>query len=79
VARGDLAGSAQLELVSGVAQLHREDAMFDAMLRGFRASRWLVGFGRRPSMAGRAWSGGLRRPPTITRGTGARHTSRSGL
>ena len=39
MARGDLAGSAQLELVSGVAQLHREDAMFDAMLRGFRAQQ----------------------------------------
>jgi integrase/recombinase XerC len=39
LARGDLAGSAQLELVSGVAHLHREDAMFEAMLRGFRAQQ----------------------------------------
>lgn len=37
--RGDLAGSAQLELVSGVAHLRPEDGMFDAMLRGFRAQQ----------------------------------------
>jgi len=34
-----LAGSAQLELVSGVAQLRPEDAMFEAMLRGWRAQQ----------------------------------------
>lgn len=34
-----LAGSAQLELVSGVVQLRPEDAMFDAMLRGWRAQQ----------------------------------------
>ncbi|MFM9577764.1 tyrosine-type recombinase/integrase [Streptomyces turgidiscabies] len=34
-----LAGSARLELVSGVAQLRPEDAMFDAMLRGWRAQQ----------------------------------------
>jgi integrase/recombinase XerC len=37
--RGDLAGAAHLELVSGVAQLRPEDAMFDAMLRGWRAQQ----------------------------------------
>lgn len=37
--RGDLAGSAHLELVSGVAQLRPEDAMFEAMLRGWRAQQ----------------------------------------
>ena len=37
--RGDLAGAAHLELVSGVAQLHPEDAMFEAMLRGWRAQQ----------------------------------------
>lgn len=31
-----LAGSARLELVSGVVQLRPEDAMFEAMLRGWR-------------------------------------------
>ncbi|MGW4995559.1 hypothetical protein ACWEQ3_49780 [Streptomyces mirabilis] len=34
-----LAGSAHLELVSGVVQLRPEDAMFDAMPRGWRAQR----------------------------------------
>ncbi len=34
-----LAGSAHLELVSGVVQLRPEDAMFDAMLRGWRAQQ----------------------------------------
>nr|WP_156370937.1 tyrosine-type recombinase/integrase [Nocardia arizonensis] len=34
-----LAGAAHLELVSGVVQLRPEDAMFDAMLRGFRAQQ----------------------------------------
>ena len=37
--RGDLRGSAQLELVSGVAHLRPEDALFEAMLRGFRAQQ----------------------------------------
>jgi hypothetical protein len=37
--RGDLAGAAHLELVSGVVQLGPEDAMFEAMLRGWRAQQ----------------------------------------
>jgi hypothetical protein len=37
--RVDLAGAARLELVSGVAQLRPEEAMFDAMLRGWRAQQ----------------------------------------
>jgi len=37
VGRGDLAGAAHLELVSGVLQLRPEDAMVEAMLRGWRA------------------------------------------
>jgi integrase/recombinase XerC len=32
--RGDLAGAAHLELVSGVVRLRPEEAMFEAMLRG---------------------------------------------
>ena len=39
VGRGDLAGAARLELVSGVVQLHPEDAMLEAMLRGWRAQQ----------------------------------------
>ncbi|MFD7163724.1 phage integrase N-terminal SAM-like domain-containing protein [Streptomyces violascens] len=34
-----LAGAAHIELVSGVVQLRPEDAMFDAMLRGWRAQQ----------------------------------------
>ena len=37
--RVELAGAARLELVSGVAQLRPEDAMFEAMLRGWRAQQ----------------------------------------
>jgi integrase/recombinase XerC len=37
--RSDLAGAAHLELVSGVAQLRPEDAMVEAMLRGWRAQQ----------------------------------------
>jgi integrase/recombinase XerC len=37
--RGELAGAARLELVSGVLQLRPEDAMVEAMLRGWRAQQ----------------------------------------
>lgn len=37
--RADLAGSAHLELVSGVALLRPEEALFEAMLRGWRAQQ----------------------------------------
>lgn len=39
MARGDLAGAAHLELVSGVVQLRPEDAMVEAMLNGWRAQQ----------------------------------------
>jgi site-specific recombinase XerD len=39
VGRGDLAGAARLELVSGVVQLRPDDAMVEAMLRGWRAQQ----------------------------------------
>src|SRR6266498_1170720 len=39
VGRGDLAGAAHMELVSGVVQLRPEDAMVEAMLRGWRAQQ----------------------------------------
>ena len=35
----DLAGAAHLELVSGVVQLRPEDAVLEAMLRGWRAQQ----------------------------------------
>lgn len=37
--QSDLAGAAHLELVSGVVQLRPEDAMVEAMLRGWRAQQ----------------------------------------
>ena len=37
--RGGLAGAAHLELVSGVVQLRPQDAMVEAMLRGWRAQQ----------------------------------------
>jgi integrase/recombinase XerC len=37
--RADLAGAAHLELVSGVAQLRPQDAMVEAMVRGWRAQQ----------------------------------------
>jgi len=46
VAGAELAGSAQLELISGVRQLRPEDAMVEAMLRGWRAQQ--VARGLRP-------------------------------
>lgn len=39
MARGDLAGAAHLQLVSGVVQLRPEDAMVEAMLKGWRAQQ----------------------------------------
>jgi integrase/recombinase XerC len=39
VGRGGLAGSARLELLSGVVQLRPQDAMVEAMLRGWRAQQ----------------------------------------
>ena len=41
--RGDLAGAAHLQLVSGVVQLRPEDAMVEAMLRGWRAQQMARG------------------------------------
>lgn len=41
--RSDLAGAAGVELVSGVVQLRPEDAMVEAMLRGWRAQQMARG------------------------------------
>ena len=46
MAWGHLAGAAHLELVSGVVQLRPEDAMFEAMLRGWRAQQMARGLSR---------------------------------
>ena len=50
--RADLAGAAHLELVDGVVQLRPEDAMVDAMLRGWRAQQAARGL-REETMFGR--------------------------
>jgi integrase/recombinase XerC len=50
--RGDLAGAAHLELVSGVAQLRPEEAMLDAMLRGWRAQQKSRGMRMRRPLTG---------------------------
>ena len=47
VGRGDLAGAAHLELVSGVVQLRPEDAMLEAMLAGWRAQQTARGLRER--------------------------------
>jgi integrase/recombinase XerC len=51
--RGDLAGAAHLELVSGVAQLRPEDAMVEAMLNGWRAQQTARGLQDFATMAPR--------------------------
>jgi hypothetical protein len=51
--RGDLAGAAHLELVSGVAQLRPEDAMVEAMLKGWRAQQTVRGLQDVATMAPR--------------------------
>ncbi len=61
--RGDLAGSAQLELVSGVAHLRPEDALFDAMLHGFQAQQLARGL-RRETIEARRPVEGIEKPPT---------------
>ena len=50
--RVDLAGAAHLELVDGVVQLRPEDAMVEAMLRGWRAQQTARGL-REETMFGR--------------------------
>src|SRR5665811_1358584 len=50
--RVHLAGAAHLELVDGVVQLRPEDAMVEAMLRGWRAQQTARGL-REETMFGR--------------------------
>jgi integrase/recombinase XerC len=47
-----LAGAAHLALVSGLVQLRPEDAMLEAMLKGWRAQQTARGCGRRRSSRG---------------------------
>ena len=76
--RGDLAGAARLELVSGVAQLRPEDAMFEAMLQRLASPTRRPGSASGHDRAASGWCGGSWRSPTSTRGAGGRVTSRSG-
>src|SRR2546423_14492785 len=61
--RGDLAGAAHLQLASGVVQLRPEDAMVDAMLKGWRAQQGARGL-REDTIAPRERLGG--RVPGVT-------------
>ena len=56
--RGDLAGAAHLELVSGVVQLRPEDAMVEAMLRGWRAQQKARGMREETVVPGSGWCAG---------------------
>ena len=56
--RADLAGAAHMELVAGVAQLRPEDAMVEAMLRGWRAQQMARGLRRTRSCPGSGWCAG---------------------
>jgi integrase/recombinase XerC len=56
--RVDLAGAAHLELVCGVAQLRPEDAMLEAMLRGWRAQQAARGLRIRGGGSRRTWTSG---------------------
>ncbi len=71
VGRSDLAGAAHLELVQGVAQLRPEDAMFEAMLRGWRAQQ--AARGLREDTAGKR-ERLVRRCPRTTSRVGRRTT-----
>ena len=51
--RDGLAGAAHLELVSGVVQLRPEDAMIEAMLRGWRAQQAARGLTERDTIGPR--------------------------
>src|SRR5258705_1224840 len=57
VGREGLAGAAHLQLVSGVVQLRPEDAMVEAMLKGWRAQQTGRG-GRGGTVAPRGGGGG---------------------
>ena len=76
--RGDLAGAAHLELVSGVVPLRPEDAMTEAMLSGWRAQQKARGLAEARSSRGSGWCARSSGSPTSTRGTGGRGTWRSG-
>jgi hypothetical protein len=52
--RGDLAGAAHLQLVSGVVQLRPEDAMVEAMLKGWRAQQTARGL-QKGTIVPREW------------------------
>ena len=76
--RVGLAGAASAQLVAGVVQLRPEEAMVEAMLRGWRAQQAARGLRGGRSARGSGWCGGSWRSPTSTRGSGARRMWTSG-
>jgi hypothetical protein len=76
--RAELAGAAHMELVSGVVQLRPEDAMVEAMLRGWRAQQTARGLKDDTIVPRERWCAGSWRSPTSTPGRGRRGTWTSG-
>lgn len=74
--RVELVGAARLELVSGVARLWPEEAMFGAMLRGWRAQQ--KSRGPRDETAGRRYPAETGAPTPPTSAAAARRRNRPG-
>jgi hypothetical protein len=68
--RGELAGAAHLQLVSGVVQLRPQEAMFEAMVRGWRAQQTARGLHADTVDARERLVAGSRSSPTSIRGSG---------
>ncbi len=78
--RGDLAGAAHRELVSGVAQRRPEDAVVEVMLNGWRAQQTARGLQDFATMEPRErWCADSSRSPMSSRGTRVRLIWMSGL
>ena len=73
-----LAGAAHLEFVSGVIRLRPEDAMGEAMLRGWRAQQTARGLREETLASGSVWCVSSWSSPTSTRGGGRRRMWTSG-
>ena len=74
--RADLAGAAHLELVSGVVRVRPEDAVLEAMLRGWRAQQMARGLREETIVPRSGWCAGSSCSPTSIRGVAARARGR---
>jgi hypothetical protein len=73
-----LAGAASAQLVDGVVQLRPEEAMLEAMLRGWRAQQTARGLRMKTIDPRERLVRRLSCSPTSSRGSGARRRWRSG-